>query len=76
MFAELLWIKTGDTDSKESNWKIKTKYYEANIEIVQLEFVPAFIDEELQDLGKVDCIFYEFSNEENFKDFVEGIHKL
>lgn len=38
--------------------------------------MPAFIDEELQDLGKVDCIFYEFRDEENLKDFIEGIHKL
>jgi len=42
------------------DWLVKTKYYTAQLEIVWLEYVASFVEEEIQELGSVDCIIYEF----------------
>ena len=54
----------------------KKQIYPATIEIVNIEFVYSFIEDELKELGKVDCIIYELMNEENAKEFFECVDKL
>lgn len=74
--ASILRVKTGDKEATGNFWNIQTKYYKATIEIVNIEFVYSFIEDELKELGKVDCIIYELLNEENAKEFFECVDKL
>ncbi len=69
-------VKTGDVEGSGCLWNVTTKYYKVTIEIVWIEFVFSFVEDELQDLGKVDCIIYEIENEENLKDYFECVDKL